>query len=53
MQIVEQGGISLLIDETGIGVFSLTMSAWEAYGLPSAGHIAELLDRSGNKSKTK
>jgi hypothetical protein len=53
MQIVEQGGISLLVDETGLGVLALTLQTWDALGLPKDGYICELLDKDDDKDKTK
>jgi len=52
MQIVEQGGVSLLVDETGIDTLSLTFDTWEAHGIPDAGYLCELLEDRDNKSKT-
>lgn len=42
-EIVEQGGVSLVIDETGIGMFALMMESWSATGVPRA-LIRELTD---------
>jgi hypothetical protein len=43
MQITENKGISLLVDETGIGVFEMLMSTWDSAGVPPEGYIAELM----------
>ena len=53
MQIVDQGGVALLVDETGLGVLSLTLNVWDAGGIPTAGYIAEMLDQSDDKKQTK
>jgi hypothetical protein len=46
MSIVDNGGISLIIDETGIGMFQLMLQTWEKpSGMPTQGYIAELYDR--------
>lgn len=50
-EIVTQGGISLIIDETGIGIFALLMTAWDTSGLPKHGYISELLKRSTDGAK--
>lgn len=47
VSIVDNGGISLIIDETGIGLFQLMLQTWEKpSGMPTQGYIAELFDRS-------
>ena len=53
MNIVDTGGISLLVDETGLGVLGLTLATWEAHGMPTAGYICEMLDKDDDKDKTK
>lgn len=50
-EIVTQGGISLIIDETGIGIFALLMTSWDSNGLPKHGYISELLKRSTDGAK--
>jgi hypothetical protein len=45
MSIVDNKGISLIIDETGIGLFTMMLQTWQANGVPSEGYIAELYDR--------
>ncbi len=50
MQINEQGGIALLVDETGVGVLTMLFETWDKYGIPSQGYLAELL---GNDDKPK
>lgn len=44
MEIVDNGGISLIIDETGLGMLSLLMMSWDSNGLPRYGYIAELIE---------
>ena len=44
LEITDKQGISLIIDETGIGVFTLLMGAWDANGMPPQGYISELLN---------
>ena len=44
-EIVGQDGISLIIDETGIGIFALLMSNWSNGNLPPKGYISELIQR--------
>lgn len=53
MQITDQHGISLLVDETGIGILSLTLSTWDAHGIPVGGFICEMIDKDDDKDKTK
>lgn len=53
MEIVDQGGISLLVDETGIGVLSLTLATWDTHGIPTAGLINEMIERRVDTIKTK
>lgn len=43
-EITANDGISLIIDETGIGMFMLLMETWSAGHLPPSGYISELLD---------
>lgn len=43
-EITENGGISLLVDESGIGMLVVLMDVWNSSGLPKAGYISELLD---------
>jgi hypothetical protein len=45
MRIVDNKGISLIIDETGIGLFAMMLETWKSNGMPSEGYIAELYDR--------
>jgi hypothetical protein len=44
MQIVDHGGVSLLVDETGIDSLELLFTAWESNGIPPQGFLFELLD---------
>lgn len=44
-EITAQKGISLIIDDTGIGVFVMLMNEWDNNGLPKHGYIAELLNQ--------
>lgn len=53
MQITDQHGISLLVDETGIGILSLTLATWDAHGIPVGGFICEMLEKNDDKDKTK
>lgn len=46
--IARQKGISLIVDETGIGMFVVLMSTWESGALPSQGYIAELTENNTN-----
>ena len=43
LEIVEQGGVSLIIDETGIGMFALLMDTWDQGVIPF-GYISELTE---------
>ena len=43
--ITSQGGISLLVDETGLGILKLLLSSWANGAMPKEGYISELLDR--------
>jgi hypothetical protein len=43
-EITSNDGISLLIDETGIGMFALLMDTWQKGRMPPKGYIAELMD---------
>lgn len=46
MGIVDNGGISLIIDESGLGMFQLMLQTWVLpNGMPTQGYIAELYDR--------
>jgi hypothetical protein len=42
MSIVDNKGISIIIDETGIGLFQLMLATWTTSGMPKEGYIAEL-----------
>ena len=53
MEIVDQGGISILVDETGLGVFAMMMDSWQQFGLPTAGYICEMLDKDDDKKQAK
>ena len=44
MSIVDNKGISLIIDETGIGLFAMMLLTWQSNGMPTQGYIAELYD---------
>lgn len=44
MSIVDNGGISLIIDETGVGMFSMMLDTWKSNGVPVQGYIAELFE---------
>lgn len=41
-EICGQDGISLTIDEGGVGIFTVLMETWNDNGLPPAGYISEL-----------
>ena len=43
LEISDKNGLALIIDETGIGMFMLLMTTWEAHGLPPQGYISELI----------
>lgn len=43
-EITQQKGISLIVDETGVGMFVVLMDTWDKHALPAEGYIAELLD---------
>jgi hypothetical protein len=45
MSIVDNMGMSLIIDETGIGMFAMMLETWQSNGIPPQGYIAELYDR--------
>jgi len=47
--IVTQKGISLVIDDTGVGVFVILMNEWDNNGLPPHGYIADLINQDGTK----
>jgi len=49
--IAERGGISLIVDETGVGMLVVLMSTWESGTLPTKGYIAELTDTNTNWSE--
>ena len=49
MQIVDHSGISLLVDETGIGVLDMLLSTWKESGMPPQGYISELLKKRDEK----
>lgn len=53
IEIVNQGGTAILVDESGVGVLSLTFATWDTYGILTNGVVIELLDRSDNKKQTK
>jgi len=44
MLIVDHGGISLLVDETGIDSLEMLLIAWQSNGIPPQGFLFELLD---------
>jgi hypothetical protein len=44
MSIVDNKGISIVIDETGLGLFQLMLATWVSKGMPPEGYIAELYD---------
>lgn len=50
-EIVDQGGIALLVDETGLGVLVMLMEVWDQNGMPPAGYSAELLNYRDNKKQ--
>jgi len=53
MSIVDNKGISIIIDETGIGLFAMMLQTWEQpNGMPSQGYIAELFDRKPDEKQT-
>ncbi len=52
MQINEQGGIALLVDETGVGVLTMLFETWDKYGIPSQGYLAELLSNDDKPKKS-
>jgi hypothetical protein len=43
IQIVDHGGISLVVDETGLGVLDMLFSTCMDTGMPPQGYISELL----------
>jgi hypothetical protein len=43
IQIVDHGGISLVVDETGLGVLDMLFSTWRDNGMPPQGHLSEML----------
>lgn len=43
--IVDQKGVALLVDETGIGILKLLLVHWASNGVPEGGYISELIDR--------
>lgn len=52
MQISEQGGIALLVDETGIGVLIMLFETWDEHGIPPKGYLAELLSNDDKPKKS-
>lgn len=50
-EITDKGGISLIVDDTGLGILIMLMETWDAHGLPREGYIAELLKRSTDGAK--
>lgn len=45
MEITDTGGISLLVDETGIGILTVLLDTWkDGKHIPTSGYISELLD---------
>jgi hypothetical protein len=52
MSIVDNKGISIIIDETGIGLFTMMIQTWQENGVPSEGYIAELYDRKESIKKS-
>jgi hypothetical protein len=44
MSIVDNKGISIIIDETGIGLFAMMLLTWQSNGMPTQGYIAEIYD---------
>lgn len=52
MQIVDTGGISLLVDESGIGILAMLFQVWEDKGLPTQGYLSELLSNAPRKKQT-
>jgi hypothetical protein len=50
-EIADRGGISLIVDETGIGMLVVLMSTWESGTLPTKGYIAELTETNTNWSE--
>lgn len=40
--IYKQGGIAVIVDESGIGMLYTLLVSWEESGLPDAAHIVEL-----------
>ena len=53
MSIVDNMGMSLIIDETGIGMFAMMLETWQSNGIPPQGYIAELYDRKDFEKPTK
>ena len=45
-EIVAQGGVSILVDETGIGMLSLTFNVWAVGGISTGGQVYKMLDSS-------
>jgi hypothetical protein len=53
MSIVENKGISLIIDETGLGLFDLILQTWaDCHHMPQQGYIAELFKRKSDENQT-
>lgn len=44
VDIANQGGIAIAVDETGIGMLSLAFDTWNTHGIPPAGQIIEWTD---------
>lgn len=53
VQIADNGGIALLVDETGLGVFDMLISMWATGDIPQHGYVGELLDNEVNTSNEK
>lgn len=51
MQIVDTGGISLLVDESGIGILAMLFQVWNDKGMPQGGYISELLSNAPRKKQ--
>lgn len=50
-EITDKGGISLIVDDTGLGILIMLMETWDTSGLPKHGYIAELLKVSTDGEK--
>jgi hypothetical protein len=44
VDIANQGGLAVIIDETGIGMLMLTMEAWNTHGIPIQGQVIDWTD---------